>query len=130
MQRVIHNLWPVIYLLGTDFNRFFFSRSHDAFFFFYFIFFFSQNQNRASESPSGKEQFLSQFEQIVGSLMQTRSRLESRIASEQVKRDSVSRSYQDLIERQRLYQRVIEKFKKECTRHEILSSNLTASHSE
>lgn len=67
---------------------------------------------------------MSQFEQIVASLAQTRSRLESKYASEQAKRDSISRSYQDLIERQRLYQRLIEKFRKECTRQEILAANL------
>ena len=67
---------------------------------------------------------MTQFEQIVSSLTQTRSRLESKLTAEQVKRDAISRSYQELIERQRLYQRVIEKFKKECSRHEILTMNV------
>jgi exonuclease VII small subunit len=79
----------------------------------------------ASASASGKEQFLSQFEQIISSLQSTRSRLESRIAADQGKRDSISQSYQELIERQHLYHRVIEKFRKECTRHEILTNNFT-----
>ena len=79
---------------------------------------------RASASASGRQEFVTQFDQIVASLGQTRARLEAKQATEQRKRDAVSRSYQELIERQRLYQRVIEKFRKECSRHEVLTDSM------
>lgn len=64
---------------------------------------------------------MSQFDQIVGNLTQTRSRLQSRLRSEEEKRDGVNDSLKQLQERQRLYHRLVEKFRKECNRHELLS---------
>lgn len=71
---------------------------------------------------------MSQFEQIVSNLSMTRERLESRISNERHRKDIFSRQLQDLLEKQRLYNRAIEKFKKECTKNHLLQEKINISN--
>lgn len=58
----------------------------------------------------------------------TSERLESRISNERHRKDILSRQLQDLLEKQRLYNRAIEKFKKECTKNHLLQEKINLSN--
>jgi hypothetical protein len=78
----------------------------------------------ASQSVNGQADFLAQFESIIHNLVQARSRIESRISQEKDKKDQLNRQLQDYLEKQRLYNKLIDKFKKECTKSQVLQDEL------
>ena len=78
----------------------------------------------ASQSLNGQGDFISQFESIIHNLFQAKTRIESRICQEKDKKEQLSRQLQDYLEKQRLYNKLIDKFKKECTRSQVLQDKV------
>lgn len=61
-------------------------------------------------SDSAKEQFNQQLEQILESLRQTASKAEKRRQNEKLKRDQLNDKYLELMEKQRLYHKLVKEF--------------------
>ena len=61
-------------------------------------------------SDSAKEQFNRQLEQILESLRQTVAKAEKRRQSEKFKRDQLNDRYLELLEKQRLYHKLVKEF--------------------
>ncbi len=80
---------------------------------------------QAMESPSGKEQFLRQFEQIVEGVKQNRNRLEKRKQEEKMRRDQMNDEHLQLLEKQRIYFKTIRDFQEECHKNELLVAKFT-----
>ncbi|XP_055328932.1 coiled-coil domain-containing protein 93-like [Paramacrobiotus metropolitanus] len=74
----------------------------------------------AVASDSAKEQFIRQLEQILDSLRQTVSKAEKRRQTEKLKRDQLNDRYLELLEKQRLYHKLVKEFQQECARNEEL----------
>lgn len=83
-----------------------------------------ENFSAAMASPSTKEQFLRQMEQIVEGVKQNRLKMEKKKQEEKMKRDQYNDEYLSLIENQRLYFKTIKDFQDECRKNEILMSKL------
>ncbi|XP_038044397.1 coiled-coil domain-containing protein 93-like [Patiria miniata] len=84
------------------------------------------NFSQAMNSSSNKDQFLRQFEQIVGGVKQNKIKVEKKKQEEKMRRDQLNDNYLDLVEKQRLYFKTVRDFKEECRKNEILLSKLSA----
>lgn len=84
----------------------------------------------ACQSLTGKEEFLSQFQSILQNLVQARTRIETRISMEKDKKEQLNRQLQEYLEKQRMYNKLIEKFKKECTRNQVLQEKVNQQQEE
>ncbi|KAG8125128.1 hypothetical protein E2320_020426 [Naja naja] len=78
------------------------------------------NFQQAMASPSARDQFLRQMEQIVEGIKQNRMKLERKKQENKMRRDQLNDEYLELLEKQRLY------FKTECRKNEMLLSKLKA----
>ncbi|RWS16258.1 coiled-coil domain-containing protein 93-like protein [Dinothrombium tinctorium] len=78
------------------------------------------NFNQAANNPTIREQFLSQFEQIVGNIKQAKLQIEKRKQMEKMKKDQLNEQYVDLVEKQRLYYKAVKEFTEECRKNEQL----------
>jgi len=70
----------------------------------------------ASSSLAARDEFVSQFESILANLVRTRTRIEERILKEKDRKEGFNKELQQHREKQRLYMKLIDKFRKECTR--------------
>ncbi|XP_022080112.1 coiled-coil domain-containing protein 93-like [Acanthaster planci] len=86
------------------------------------------NFSQAMNSTSNKEQFLRQFEQIVGGVKQNKIKVEKKKQEEKMRRDQLNDNFLDLVEKQRLYFKTVRDFKEECRKNEILLSKLSATN--
>ncbi|EDO46239.1 predicted protein, partial [Nematostella vectensis] len=82
------------------------------------------NFEQAMSSPANKEQFLSQFDQIVKGVVGNKDKVDKRKLSEKQRRDALNDKYLDLVENQRLYYKTVKEFTEECRKNEILLSQL------
>lgn len=82
------------------------------------------NFSTAMASPSTREQFLSQFQRIVDGICQNKVRVEKKKQEEKMKRDQLSDTYLDLVEKQRLYFKTVKDFKEECRKNELLAAKV------
>jgi len=82
------------------------------------------NFTDAMSSPSTKEQFLKQFEQIVDGIRANKAKLEKKKQEEKMRRDLLSDTYLDLVEKQRLYFKTVKDLKEECRKNELLITTL------
>ncbi|XP_076298949.1 coiled-coil domain-containing protein 93 isoform X2 [Lasioglossum baleicum] len=82
------------------------------------------NYNEAMASTSGKEQFLNQFEAIVGGVIRNKAKVEKRCADEKYRRDALSRQLASLIEQQRKYVAAVRQLTIECRKNEALLAQL------
>lgn len=80
------------------------------------------NFTEAMASSNTKEQFLSQFAQIVEGIKQTKFKVDKKKQEEKMRRDQLHDQYLDLIEKQRLYFKTVKEFKEECRKNEQLVS--------
>lgn len=78
------------------------------------------NYNHANTSPQTRDQFLSQFEQIVENINQAKVKVEKKKQVEKMRKDQLNEVYVDLIERQRQYYRAVRELKEEMKKNEIL----------
>lgn len=79
---------------------------------------------QAMSSPTTKEQFLKQFEQIVEGVKQNRTKVEKKKQETKMKRDQLSDQYLDIVEKERLYFKTVKDFKDECHKNELLLAKL------
>nr|XP_034186280.1 coiled-coil domain-containing protein 93 isoform X1 [Osmia lignaria] len=82
------------------------------------------NYNEAMASASGKEQFLKQFEAIVGGVKRNKAKVEKRCADEKNRRDALSRQLVTLVEQQRKYVAAVRQLTIECRKNEALLAQL------
>ncbi|KAL1490673.1 hypothetical protein ABEB36_013329 [Hypothenemus hampei] len=80
----------------------------------------AENYPSARESSSGKEEFLTQLNNIVDSLKQNRFKIEKQVLEEKRKRDNAANSLQNLLELQRTYATAIKELGRECKNYEVL----------
>lgn len=80
------------------------------------------NFTTAMSSLNTRDQFLSQFQQIVDGICQNNIRVEKKKQEEKMKRDQLNDTYLDLVEKQRLYFKTVKDFKEECRKNEILAA--------
>ncbi|CAF4237405.1 unnamed protein product, partial [Rotaria magnacalcarata] len=69
-----------------------------------------QNYPQAFQSQIGKENFLKQLENIVGSVKQNRIKIEQRQQEEQSKRDGLHIQLAQLVDKARHYAKVLKDF--------------------
>lgn len=62
------------------------------------------------QSDQNKIQFLNQLEQSLESIKQTKLRMEKKEAEQRAKRDALRETYQELLDKQRLYYRTVKDF--------------------
>uniref|UniRef100_A0A0K8S244 Coiled-coil domain-containing protein 93 n=1 Tax=Crotalus horridus TaxID=35024 RepID=A0A0K8S244_CROHD len=84
------------------------------------------NFQQAMASPSARDQFLRQMEQIVEGIKQNRMKLERKKQENKMRRDQFNDEYLELLEKQRLYFKTVKEFKEECRKNEMLLSKLKA----
>ncbi|KAM3855411.1 coiled-coil domain-containing protein 93 isoform 2-T2 [Vipera latastei] len=84
------------------------------------------NFQQAMASPSARDQFLRQMEQIVEGIKQNRMKLERKKQENKMRRDQLNDEYLELLEKQRLYFKTVKEFKEECRKNEMLLSKLKA----
>ncbi|XP_067131944.1 coiled-coil domain-containing protein 93 isoform X1 [Centruroides vittatus] len=82
------------------------------------------NFSTAMASPGTRDQFLSQFQQIVDGICQNKIRVEKKKQEEKMKRDQLNDTYLDLVEKQRLYFKTVKDFKEECRKNELLAAKV------
>lgn len=80
------------------------------------------NFSQAMASSNTKEQFLSQFSQIVDGIKQAKFKVDKKKQEEKMRRDQLHDQYLDLIEKQRLYFKTVKDFTEECRKNEVLVS--------
>uniref|UniRef100_A0A803KAM7 Coiled-coil domain-containing protein 93 n=1 Tax=Xenopus tropicalis TaxID=8364 RepID=A0A803KAM7_XENTR len=78
------------------------------------------NFQQAMASPSARDQFLRQMEQIVDGIRQSRNKMEKKKQENKMKRDQLNDEYLELLEKQRLYFKTVKEFKEECRKNETL----------
>uniref|UniRef100_A0A0F7ZCE9 Coiled-coil domain-containing protein 93 n=1 Tax=Crotalus adamanteus TaxID=8729 RepID=A0A0F7ZCE9_CROAD len=84
------------------------------------------NFQQAMASPSARDQFLRQMEQIVEGIKQNRMKLERKKQENKMRRDQFNDEYLELLEKQRLYFKTVKEFKEECRKNEMLLSKMKA----
>ncbi|XP_050304813.1 coiled-coil domain-containing protein 93 isoform X2 [Anthonomus grandis grandis] len=75
---------------------------------------------KAMLSAAGKEEFLKQFQNIVDSVKQNRTKIDQQLLEEKKKRDEVANSLQNLLELQRTYANAVKQLTAECKKYETL----------
>ncbi|CAF1682034.1 unnamed protein product [Rotaria magnacalcarata] len=83
-----------------------------------------QNYPQAFQSQTGKENFLKQLENIVGSVKQNRIKIEQRQQEEQSKRDGLHIQLAQLVDKARHYAKVLKDFQEAIRENESLTSKL------
>ncbi|CAF1289349.1 unnamed protein product [Rotaria magnacalcarata] len=83
-----------------------------------------QNYPQAFQSQIGKENFLKQLENIVGSVKQNRIKIEQRQQEEQSKRDGLHIQLAQLVDKARHYAKVLKDFQEAIRENESLTSKL------
>ncbi|XP_053202704.1 coiled-coil domain-containing protein 93-like [Panonychus citri] len=82
------------------------------------------NFNLANTNLAAREQFLSQFEQIVENINLAKVKVEKKRLIEKRKKDQLNEVYVDLIEKQRQYYRAVSQLKEEMKKNEsLINSN-------
>ncbi|KAM9302474.1 coiled-coil domain-containing protein 93 [Gastrophryne carolinensis] len=79
---------------------------------------------QAMASSGTREQFLRQMEQIVDGIRQNRNKMEKKKQENKMRRDQLNDQYLDLLDKQRLYFKIVKEFKEECRKNEVLLSKL------
>lgn len=74
----------------------------------------------ASESARGRDEFLMQFNQISENVIRAKDRIEERRHLEEEKMKKLSSRFNELLEKQRLYNRATDKFASELRKNETL----------
>ncbi|XP_051891079.1 coiled-coil domain-containing protein 93 [Pristis pectinata] len=82
------------------------------------------NFQQAMASPTTREQFLRQMEQIVEGIKQNRMKLEKKKQENKMRRDQLNDEYLELLEKQRLYFKTVKEFKEECRKNEMLLTKM------
>jgi hypothetical protein len=82
------------------------------------------NYTEAMSSTSGKEQFMRQFDAIVGGVKQNKVKVEHRHTEERERRDKLSKELLGLVEQQRRYVAAVRQLTIECRRNEALLAQL------
>ncbi|NP_001085446.1 coiled-coil domain-containing protein 93 [Xenopus laevis] len=82
------------------------------------------NFQQAMASPSVRDQFLRQMEQIVDGIRQSRNKMEKKKQENKMKRDQLNDEYLELLEKQRLYFKTVKEFREECRRNETLLTKM------
>ena len=72
-------------------------------------------------TQSSKDQFLSQFEQIVENIKSAKMTLEKKEREEKEKKDQLTEAHLASIEKKRLYYKAVKEFKEEIRLNEILT---------
>lgn len=83
-----------------------------------------ENFSEAMASPSTRDQFLAQFEQIVEGVRQNRLKVEKKRQEAKASRDHLHDQYLELVDKQRLYFKTVKEFKEECSKNEALVGKL------
>lgn len=73
-------------------------------------------------SPQTKDQFMSQFEQIVENIRQAQVKVDRIKQNEKFRKDQLSENYKDLIEKQRSYYKAVRELKEEMRKNELLTA--------
>lgn len=84
------------------------------------VFFYS----RAMQSPTAMEEYLKQFERIVESIRQKKSKVILKSNDEKAKRDGLNEILLSLLEQERKYAAAIKQFTRECQRNENLQNEI------
>uniref|UniRef100_A0A452UBZ9 Coiled-coil domain-containing protein 93 n=1 Tax=Ursus maritimus TaxID=29073 RepID=A0A452UBZ9_URSMA len=77
-------------------------------------------------SPTARDQFLRQMEQIVEGIKQSRMKMEKKKQENKMRRDQLNDQYLELLEKQRLYFKTVKEFKEEGRKNEVLLSKVKA----
>ena len=82
------------------------------------------NFEQAMSTPAGKEEFLQQLANIVDGIGKNMQALERKKAGEKAKLDEVAESLAALVEKKRLYYKMVKEFQDECKKNDLLMSKL------
>ncbi|XP_064442502.1 coiled-coil domain-containing protein 93 isoform X4 [Mirounga angustirostris] len=85
-----------------------------------------ENFSQAMASPTARDQFLRQMEQIVEGIKQSRMKMEKKKQENKMRRDQLNDQYLELLEKQRLYFKTVKEFKEEGRKNEVLLSKVKA----
>ncbi|XP_064143350.1 coiled-coil domain-containing protein 93 isoform X3 [Loxodonta africana] len=85
-----------------------------------------ENFSQAMASPTSRDQFLRQMEQIVEGIKQSRMKMEKKKQENKMRRDQLNDQYLELLEKQRLYFKTVKEFKEEGRKNEVLLSKVKA----
>ncbi|XP_059022654.1 coiled-coil domain-containing protein 93 isoform X4 [Mustela lutreola] len=85
-----------------------------------------ENFSQAMASPTARDQFLRQMEQIVEGIKQSRMKMEKKKQENKMRRDQLNDQYLELLEKQRLYFKTVKEFKEEGRKNEVLLSKMRA----
>uniref|UniRef100_G1M1Q5 Coiled-coil domain-containing protein 93 n=1 Tax=Ailuropoda melanoleuca TaxID=9646 RepID=G1M1Q5_AILME len=85
-----------------------------------------ENFSQAMASPTARDQFLRQMEQIVEGIKQSRMKMEKKKQENKMRRDQLNDQYLGLLETQRLYFKTVKEFKEEGRKNEVLLSKVKA----
>jgi len=80
------------------------------------------NFEKAMSTPAGKEEFLQQLANIVEGIGKNKQALERKKAGEKAKLDEVAESLAALVEKKRLYFKMVKEFQDECKKNDSLMS--------
>ncbi|KJE90137.1 coiled-coil domain-containing protein 93 [Capsaspora owczarzaki ATCC 30864] len=81
---------------------------------------------RAMATAQNKEQFLTQFENIVTGVKANLEKVDKRRDNEKAKRDKLNDEYLELVDKQRLYYKTVKEFQEECRKNENLLAQFEA----
>ena len=82
------------------------------------------NFEQAMSTPAGKEEFLQQLANIVEGIGKNKEALERKKCGEKAKLDEVNESLASLVEKKRLYFKMVKEFQEECKKNDALMSKL------
>ena len=82
------------------------------------------NFETAMSTMAGKEEFLQQLANIVEGIGKNKEALEHKKEGEKAKLDDVTEQLAALVEKKRLYFKMVKEFQSECKKNDLLTSQL------
>lgn len=80
----------------------------------------SENYREAMRTSGGKEEFITQLQNILEGVSLSTTKVEHKLTEEKQVRDNLSGSLHSLVEQQRKYVTAIRQLSIECSKHETL----------